>query len=544
MSRTVSPAEVSQHSSANDCWIIINGKVYDVTSFMEKHPGGKKVIMKYAGKDGSKEFNLLHNESVMKQYGPQLYVGDLGDESSVQGTTPSPGPISAPVRTIVPIAAPVATPLYVAGEGESFGEGIPFGDPTWYQEWKSPYFNESHRKWRAACRDFVEREVMPFCHEWDEKKSVPRELWTKLADAGMLGAVVGVPWASEFVGDKIAGGVHPSEFDMFHELILIDEFSRCGSGGAVWAIFGGLSIGLPPVRTFGSKYLQDRVVRECLNGRKTICLAITEPYAGSDVANLQTTAKKTPDGKHYIVNGEKKWITNAIFADYFTVAVRTGEAGMGGVSLLLVERTTPGVTTRQMNCQGVWSSGTTYITFEDVKVPVENLIGKENSGFKYIMFNFNHERWAMCVQATRFARVCYEEAFRYAHKRKTFGKYLIQHPVIRLKLAHMLRQIEATWAWCETLTYQMAVMSKQEAAMRLGGAIALCKAQTSTVFEYCAREASQIFGGLSYTRGGQGEKVERLYRDVRAYAIPGGSEEILLDLGIRQAMRTYGKAKV
>jgi alkylation response protein AidB-like acyl-CoA dehydrogenase len=156
-------------------------------------------------------------------------------------------------------------------------------------------------------------------------------------------------------------------------------------------LFGGLAIGLPPVLHFGSKYLRDKVAGPCMRGEKTICLAITEPYAGSDVAGLRTEAKKTADGKHYILNGEKKWITNGIFSDFFTVAVRTGGPGMGGVSLLLVERNMPGVTCRQMKCTGVWPSGTTYITFEDVKVPVENLVGKENEGFKYIMSNFNHE---------------------------------------------------------------------------------------------------------------------------------------------------------
>jgi alkylation response protein AidB-like acyl-CoA dehydrogenase len=239
------------------------------------------------------------------------------------------------------------------------------------------------------------------------------------------------------------------------------------------------------------------------------------------------------------VNGEKKWITNGVFADYFTVAVRTGGAGMGGVSMLVIEKTMTGVTTRQMHCQGVWSSGTTYITFEDVKVPVENLIGKENDGFRYVMINFNHERWGISIQANRFARVCLEEAMKYSFKRKTFGKLLIEHPVIRLKLAHMARQVEATWAQLENITYQMNTMSFAEQNRALGGPIALAKAQATTTFEYCAREASQIFGGLAYTRGGQGEKVERLYREVRAYAIPAGSEEIMLDLGIRQAIKGY-----
>ena len=151
--------------------------------------------------------------------------------------------------------------------------------------------------------------------------------------------------------------------------------------------------------------------------------------------------------------------------------------------------------------------------------------------------NFNHERWGFIAQANRFSRVCLEEAFRYAMKRKTFGKRLIDHPVIRWKIAEMARQIETTHAMLEHITYQLCSMTKDEAATKLGGSCALIKAHATKVFEYCAREAAQICGGASYVRGGQGEKVERLYRDVRAYAIPGGSEEILLDLGVRQAMK-------
>ena len=176
-----------------------------------------------------------------------------------------------------------------------------------------------------------------------------------------------------------------ANLDYFHELVLIDELSRCGSGGVLWGMFGGLSIGLPPIMNFGSKYLQDKVVRDCLAGRKFICLGITEPYAGSDVANIRTSAKLSACGKFYVVNGEKKWITNGVFCDYFTVAVRTGGEGAGGISLLLLERGMAGLETKQMKCMGVWPSGTTYITMDEVKVPVENLIGTENQGFKYIM---------------------------------------------------------------------------------------------------------------------------------------------------------------
>ena len=264
-------------------------------------------------------------------------------------------------------------------------------------------------------------------------------------------------------------------------------------------------------------------------------------YAVALTMNRLEPGYVTNDKKRstYVVDGEKKWITNGVWADYFTVAVRTGGPGMGGISLLLIEKTMPGVICRRMDCMGVWASGTSFITFENVKVPVGNLIGAENQGFKYVMHNFNHERWGFVVQANRFARVCYEEAFKYAHRRRTFGKKLVEHPVIRAKLADMVRQIDATHHQMENITYQMCTLPKDQSAKALAGITALAKVQSTKVFEYCAREAAQIFGGASYVRGGQGEKVERLYRDVRAYAIPGGSEEIMMDLGIRQAMKEW-----
>ena len=383
------------------------------------------------------------------------------------------------------------------------------------------------------------REIEPYVTDWEEGKHIPEHIYHQLGQNGYIGGLLGLHEYPKEHSTYFPKVVPVEKWDHFHELILTDEIARCGSGGITWGLIAGIGIGGPPMVKFGKKELVNRILPGILTGEKRICLAITEPDAGSDVANITCEAKLSEDGQHYIVNGSKKWITNGIYCDYFTTAVRTGGEGMDGISLLLIERSHGGVSTRKMDCQGMWSSGTTYISFEDAKVPVANLLGKENKGFRSIMANFNHERIGIIIQATRFARVCYEESVKYAHKRHTFGKKLIDHPVIRLKLAHMVRQIEATQAWLDLLVFQAQNMDETEAMLKLGGAIAGCKAQATVTFEFCAREASQIFGGLSYSRGGQGGKVERLYRDVRAYSIPGGSEEIMLDLSIRQALRVH-----
>jgi len=421
---------------------------------------------------------------------------------------------------------------------EVFGDGNPFGDPAWYQAFNSPYYNDTHKELRKMMRKYVEENIMENVHDWDEAGVIPKEVYLGAGKIGALALCIGRPWPDKYIG-KCPWGYEPN---YFHELVMYDELSRVGSGGFLWGVAGGTTIGLPPIYHHATEAVKDMVVGPCLRGEKVCCLCITEPTAGSDVANLKTSAKL--EGDHYILNGEKKWITNGIFADYFTVACRTGPPGMKGISLLMVEKTMPGVTTRKMKCSGVWSSGTTYITFEDVKVPKGNLLGKENKGFQYIMSNFNHERWGICAMTNRFSRVCLEESVKFANKRKTFGKTLIQQPVIRWKVAEMARLVEATHSWIEWVTYQLDTMGQMEAALKLGGQTALMKVQCTKVLEYCARESAQIFGGLSYTRGGQGEKVERLNREVRAMAVPGGSEEIMMDLGVRQSAKLAEMAKM
>ncbi|KAJ3060261.1 hypothetical protein HDU99_005997 [Rhizoclosmatium hyalinum] len=293
-------------------------------------------------------------------------------------------------------------------------------------------------------------------------------------------------------------------------------------------------IGLPPVIQFGPKWMQEKVLKEVLDGEKMICLAITEPGAGSDVAGIQCEAVKTPCGKFYIVNGTKKWITNSAFSHYFTTAVRTGK----GYSVLLIERG-PGVSTDVIKTSGSTTSGTSYVTFENVKVPVENLIGKEGQGFPVIMSNFNHERWIMVVGGCSTARQIIEECFKWAMQRKVFGKPLIEQPVIRFKLGQMIAELEAVQSWADLTTYQMSKMNYAEQTKYLGGQIALLKYKSTRMASLISDNAVQIFGGRAITRTGMGRLIENYQRVHKHLAVLGGSEEIMVDLGVRQAMKAF-----
>jgi len=412
-----------------------------------------------------------------------------------------------------------------------FGDPTPFAEPSWYRDWDSPYYNDSHRAFRQKVRDFVEKECRPFVDEWEERHisegfEVPLELYRKAYAAGV--------YSPQFP-PELGGTPPPGGFDAFHDLILNDELARIGSAG-ISSGFSIYTMALPPVLDSGNKAMIDLVARDVLTAKKFISLCITEPYAGSDVSNIKATARR--EGDYYILNAEKKWITWGVHASFFTVAARTGEAGMKGLSLFLVPRELPGITVTRMKLQGSWLAGTSVVQFNDVKVPVANLLGKEGDGFKMIMRNFNHERFTIVVGANRGSRMLIEESVKYALQRRTFGKRLIEHQVIRSKIADMAMRVEAVQALIENITYQM---SRGVSAESIAGPVAMAKVLASRTLELCAREASQIFGGNSYTRGGRGQGVERAYREVRGVAIPGGSEEIMADFAIRQAIQNAQK---
>eukprot|EP00928_Gymnodinium_smaydae_P057437 TRINITY_DN4067_c0_g4_i1.p1 TRINITY_DN4067_c0_g4~~TRINITY_DN4067_c0_g4_i1.p1 ORF type:complete len:554 (+),score=126.40 TRINITY_DN4067_c0_g4_i1:250-1662(+) len=423
----------------------------------------------------------------------------------------------------------------------------PYSEPSSWMGWHSPYYKESHRRFRLKLRAFVEDVLKPEADSFEETGEHPSaEVYQAMGKCGLLASRVGkdlMPALKHIPGIDLEQGlgVSPAEFDHFHELIAHEEMGRLNSPSYCDGIGAGFCIGLPPVLHFAPPHIRDKVVPEVLRGEKRICLAISEPAAGSDVAGMLTTATKTPDGKHYIVNGIKKWITNGHFADYFTTAVRTG-SGRGGLSMLFISRDMEGVQTKPIKTTYSSCAGTALVIFDNVKVPVENLMGlgnkgKEGQGFACIMFNFNHERWFIVASFLASCRTQIADCFKWANQRMAFGKPLIEQPVLRQKLARMAGMVESVHAMLENITYQMDNMSYKEQSEKLGGPIALLKYQATRTGTLVADEAVQMFGGRGITRTGMGINVERFQKTYKYASILGGSEEVLADLAVRQQMK-------
>ncbi|KAH7133757.1 acyl-CoA dehydrogenase [Dactylonectria macrodidyma] len=416
-----------------------------------------------------------------------------------------------------------------------YGSPLPFAEAPWARGCPSPFYRDSHRRLRHAMRAWVDKHLIPHVHEWEESQSLPKSLYKQAADDGLLmpmasGSAIKPCWKGKY---PIIGDVPADEWDGFHDLIIHDEFGRVGGIGVENGLVGGVTLAVPAIEKFGSDKLKQTIVHDILSGRSRVALAITEPDAGSDVQGLQTEAKLSEDGSRFIINGQKKWITSGMYSDYFLTLVREDT---GSFSLLIIPRT-EGVSTKHMTMSGSTAAGTAFVDFDDVEVPLDMVVGERGSGLKYVMSNFNHERLFLGFQALRCARVCLEDSIKYALSRETFGKKLTEHPVIRFKFANMSRETEALQSWIESLVYQLSQLSPKEGEFLLAGTTAQLKAHAGIVLEHVVREAIQIMGGVGLTRGGRGERVERIWRDVKALTVPGGSEEILLDLAARRALK-------
>ena len=364
---------------------------------------------------------------------------------------------------------------------------------------------------RKTVRAFAEREVLPHVDEWERIGELPRDLHRRAGDAGLLGA--GLP---ESVGGGGGDGVD--------SVIICEEMHYAGCPGGVFASLFTCGISVPHMIASGDARLIDEFVRPTLRGEKIGALAITEPEGGSDVGHLRTIARR--DGEDYIINGAKTYITSGVRADYVVTAARTGGPGAAGVSLIVVEKGTPGfAVSRKLDKMGWRSSDTAELSYTDVRVPAANLIGAENSGFAQIAAAFVAERVALATQAYSSAQRCLDITVEWCRHRETFGRPLISRQSVQNTLADMARRVDVA------RVYTHNVVERQLAGeANLIPQVCFAKNTAVEAGEWVASQAVQLFGGLGYMAESE---VERQYRDMRILGIGGGTTEILTSLAAK-----------
>ena len=367
---------------------------------------------------------------------------------------------------------------------------------------------------RESARRFTEREIAPHMAEWEDAGRLPRELHAAAAKAGLMG--VSFP---EEVGGQ--GG------DIVDSAVVAEGVLDGGGSTGLLASLFTHGIAIPHIVQSGNADLIDRYVRPTLAGEMIGSLGITEPGAGSDVASLRTRAVR--DGDHYVVNGAKTFITSGVRADFVTTAVRTGGDGYGGISLLVIDKDTPGFTVAPpLKKMGWLCSDTGELTFDDVRVPAENIVGEEDGGFVLVMQQFVNERLGLAAQAFATAQRALALAAQYAKERETFGQPLSSRQVIRHKLVDMHRRTAAARAYAAQ-AFEQAVNGSTTDPAVIADAV-LAKRQAVDACEFVVHEAVQIFGGMGYMRESE---VERHYRDARILGIGGGANEVLNDLAAK-----------
>jgi acyl-CoA dehydrogenase len=363
---------------------------------------------------------------------------------------------------------------------------------------------------RETARELVRREVTPYLQDWEDAGEVPRSLHLAAAKQGLLGVSFPEPVGGE-------GG------DLLDSIAVQEAMFEAGaSSGLMAALFTG-GIALPHIAASGDADLVDRFVRPTLAGEKIGALAITEPGGGSDVAAIRTTARR--DGDHYVVDGTKTFVTSGVRADFVTVAVRTGGPGAGGISLLVVEKGTPGFTVdRALKKMGWHCSDTAELGFASCRVPVASLVGAEGSGFAQIAEHFVVERIALAVHGYGIAARSLARTATYVKERETFGRPLVERQVVRHRLVEMHRQVEVA------RTYVHAVAARHVAGESVVAEACLAKQTAVETAVAVTDMAVQLHGGTGYLHG---TEVERHYRDARILPIGGGATEVLTDLAAR-----------
>jgi len=371
------------------------------------------------------------------------------------------------------------------------------------------YFGKEHEQVRKAVRDFVTKEINPHVDEWEEKGIAPlHDLFKKMGDLGFLGIRYDEKWGGEGL-------------DYWYETVVLEECARIHCGGIPMAIAVQMNMATPAIYDFGSDYLKETYLKPALKGDLVAAIAVTEPDAGSDVAALKTFAKK--DGNHYILNGSKTFITNGTQADFLTLLARTSdEPGYHSFSLFVVPTDIAGFqVSKKLDKLGMRSSDTAELYFDDMRIPAENLIGREGEGFIQQMMQFQHERFSAIPMAYVWARQMIADAVEYLKGRIVFGKPLIRKQVLRHRIAKWLTEIECL----QQLAYHIVrmKMAGQDATLM----ISMAKLKSGDLLTEVADGCLQMYGGMGFMND---MKISRFYRDSRLISIGGGASEVMCDV--------------
>ena len=369
------------------------------------------------------------------------------------------------------------------------------------------YFTEEHIAFRESFKEFLKKEVSPFINKWEKEGTIERFIWKKFGEMGYFGLNV----------SEENGGLG---LDIFYTIIFLEELQKVNSGGFAAAMWAHVYLAMTHIEKEGDDRIKNEYLTPSINGEKIGCLCITEPFAGSDVAGIRTTAVKK--GNTYVINGSKTFITNGVYSDYLVVAAKTQpELGNKGVSIFVVDRDTKGISSTKLDKLGWRASDTGEISFDNVEISADNLMGEEGKGFPYIMQHFSLERLVMGVNAHARAEYAVDYALGYMKERIAFGKSLDKFQVLRHKVAEMASEVEM----CKEFNYSIA--KRLNDGQYVVKEASMSKLLSTKMADSVINEALQLLGGYGYM---EEYPMARLLRDSRLGPIGGGTSEILKEI--------------
>ncbi|MBP2832218.1 acyl-CoA dehydrogenase family protein [Aquimarina sp. U1-2] len=371
----------------------------------------------------------------------------------------------------------------------------------------SMYFTEEHELFRQSLQDFLKKEVTPHIDKWEKSGTIDRFIWEKFGEMGYFG----IAYPEEY------GGLN---LDLFYTLILLEELQKINSGGFAAAIWAHVYLAMTHINKEGDQQIKEKYLTPSIAGQKIGCLAITEPFGGSDVAGMRTTAVKHED--HYLINGSKTFITNGVYSDYLVVAAKTNpDLGNKGISMFVVDRETPGIRATKLEKLGWRASDTGEISFDNVKIPLDNLLAEENKGFSYIMQHFALERLIMGVNAHARAEFALEYTISYMAVREAFGKTIDKFQALRHTIADMASEVEM----CKEFNYSIA--KRLNDGKYVVKEASMSKLLSTKIADEVIYKCLQLLGGYGYM---EEYPLARLFRDSRLGPIGGGTSEILREI--------------